>query len=163
MNNSRYKSIRMTPVETLIGCETWATAEKHILNEIKEEMRRLDLRKAKKDILNQITKTQVRQREYYDISRKETRKYSEINMVLVKIIREKATGSSRKLFPKYKAPFRVHKVLFNDRYELKDMHIWMHHKKFYYDIPLTLSKQMKLSFVDHNYWWSNRIKWSSFI
>lgn len=32
-----------------------------------------------------------------------------------------STGSSRKLMPKFKGPFRVNKVLFNDRYEVEDL------------------------------------------
>ena len=31
------------------------------------------------------------------------------------------TGVSKKLLPKFKGPFRVIKVLFNDRYELEDL------------------------------------------
>lgn len=39
-------------------------------------------------------------------------KYQEGVLVLVRITSEPATGTSRKLAPKFKRPFQVHKVLY---------------------------------------------------
>lgn len=49
----------------------------------------------------------------------EQRQHGELVMVL--ITSDPATGSSKKLYPKFKGPFRVHKVLINDRYEVEDL------------------------------------------
>lgn len=68
-----------------------------------------------------IKNDQKRQKERYDRTRKEARQYGEGDLVLVLITSEPATGVSKKLLPKYKGPFRISKVLLNDRYEVEDL------------------------------------------
>jgi transposase InsO family protein len=50
-----------------------------------------------------------------------SRLYQEGDLVLIRISSTPATGSSQKLLPKWRGPFRVAKVLGNDRYEVKDI------------------------------------------
>jgi hypothetical protein len=39
------------------------------------------------------------------------------------------TGSSRKLLPKFKGPFTVTRVIFNDRYEVEDLRETRHNQR----------------------------------
>ena len=48
-------------------------------------------------------------------------RYQESDLVLIRITSDPATGNSRKLNPKYKGPFRIRKILINDRYEIEDL------------------------------------------
>lgn len=41
--------------------------------------------------------------------------------MLVQITSDPATGSSKKLHPEFKGPFRISKVLINDHYEVEDL------------------------------------------
>ena len=65
-------------------------------------------------------KAQNYNRKYFDKSRKEAYKYKEDYYVMVKNF-ESTPGVSKKLIPKYKGPYRVIKVLRNDRYVLGDV------------------------------------------
>ncbi|KOC59891.1 hypothetical protein WH47_10532 [Habropoda laboriosa] len=68
-----------------------------------------------------ITKDQQAQKERYDRSRRDARRYTVAKLVLVRLTSEPATGASRKLLPKYKGPFRIRTVLPNDLYEVEDV------------------------------------------
>lgn len=67
-----------------------------------------------------IESEQQKQKEYFDKSRKEARKYFEGELVLVERDPQ-ATGQSRKLEPRFKGPYIIQKVLGNDRYLLTDV------------------------------------------
>lgn len=92
MNTSHNRSIGMTPIQALIGCETRTTVEARILNEVSGKMHRLDLKESRKLITGRITDAQSRQKEYYDTSRKEAQRYNEGNLVLVQITSEAVMG-----------------------------------------------------------------------
>lgn len=121
LNTSFNKSINTTPMEALIGWKTTHAAEATLLNEIQSELHRLDIQEMRKSIAKHITQDQKKQKERYDRSRREAIKYNEGDLVMIRITSEPSTGGSKKLFPKYKGPFRVHKKLLNDRYEVEDL------------------------------------------
>ncbi|XP_064211625.1 uncharacterized protein LOC135265647 [Tribolium castaneum] len=64
---------------------------------------------------------QAEQKQRFDSKRKPGHLYSEGDLVLIKITSTPATGVSHKLLPKWRGPFRITKVLGNDRYEVADI------------------------------------------
>ncbi|EEZ99161.2 hypothetical protein TcasGA2_TC016160 [Tribolium castaneum] len=64
---------------------------------------------------------QAEQKQRFDSKRKPVHLYSEGDLVLIKITSTPATGVSHKLLPKWRGPFRITKVLGNDRYEVADI------------------------------------------
>ncbi|KAK2578390.1 hypothetical protein KPH14_011876 [Odynerus spinipes] len=111
LNTMHNKSINTTPMKALIGCDVRSPAEAPLLNEIANEVDRLNLTELREEITKHITAKQKEQKERYDKTRRDAKKYQEGDLVLVQITSEAATGSSRKLCPKFKGPFRISKVL----------------------------------------------------
>jgi transposase InsO family protein len=121
LNTSFNKSINGTPVQALFGYQARPIAEAGLLNSLQEVADRIDLQELRGQIKDHISDDQRKQKERYDRSRREADRYEVGDLVLVSITSEVATGSSRKLLPKFKGPFRVTRVLFNDRYEVEDL------------------------------------------
>jgi len=121
LNTTHNKGINTTPMKALIGCETRSATEAPLLSQIKEAVHRLDLDELRIDVQAHIGQQQREQKERYDRTRRDATKYHEGDLVLVQITSDPATGSSKKLHPKFKGPFRVRKVLINDRYEVEDL------------------------------------------
>lgn len=57
----------------------------------------------------------------FDTKRIRPKVYKDSDLVMVKITNDVATGSSKKLHPVFKGPFKVKAVLPNDRYVLEDL------------------------------------------
>lgn len=108
-------------MQALIGCETRSATEAKLLSQIQENVHRLDLSQLRRDVEAHVNREQQAQKERYDKSRREANKYSNGELVLVQITSDPATGSSKKLHSKYKGPFRIQKVLINDRYKVEDL------------------------------------------
>jgi hypothetical protein len=121
LNTSFNKSINTTPVKALFGYQTKTTAEAVLLNSLQSGVEQIDIDDLRGRIQCHITEDQRKQKEQYDKNRREADKYKTSDLVLVRITSEANTGTSKKLLPKYKGPFRVVRVLFNDRYEVEDL------------------------------------------
>lgn len=119
LNTMHNKSINTTPLTALIGCEVRGMAESSLLVEIKYITPRLELGELR--IKKQIAVKQREQKERYDRARRDETKYKNGDLVLVRITSDPSTETSKKLHPKFKGPFRVRTVLFNDRYEVEDL------------------------------------------
>lgn len=118
LNTTHNKSIETTPMKALIGYET---AEATLLAQIQDKVHRLDLDELRTEITTHISQQQREQKERYDQARRDATKYKDGDLVLIQITSDPATGSSKKLHPKFKGPFRVCRVLINDRYEVEDL------------------------------------------
>lgn len=57
----------------------------------------------------------------FDVKRICPKVYKDSDLVMVKITSDVTTGSSKKLHPVFKGPFKVKVVLPNDRYVLEDL------------------------------------------
>ena len=108
-------------MEALIGYNTKHAADSRILNEVQDDLNIFDLKQLRKRIFEHITEDQKNAKMRYDKTRQEATKYSKDDLVMVRITSEPVTGGSHKLLPKFKGPFRVTKVLINDRYEVEDL------------------------------------------
>lgn len=121
LNTTHNKGINTTPMKALIGCETRSAAEAPILSQVRDTVHQLDLAELRTNIEAHISQEQRAQKERYDKTRRDATKYNDGDLVLVQITSEPATGSSKKLHPKFKGPFQIYKVLINDRYEVEDL------------------------------------------
>lgn len=117
LNNTLNKGIGKTPAQTLFGINPTGMSDSLLRLQVVSEDE-TDREKLREEVSVCIQKNQAQQKERYDKGRK--------NLVfkegdLVRIEREiQATGQSRKLIPKLRGPYRVMKVLGNDRYEVQD-------------------------------------------
>lgn len=121
LNTSFNRGINSTPMTALIGYNSKHAAEATILNEVKDEIDRLDLEELRSKISDHIKEDQKKQKKRYDKTRRNATKYDEGDLVRILITSIPTTGASHKLDPKYKGPFRITKVIFNDRYEVEDL------------------------------------------
>ena len=65
-----------------------------------------------------IDQEQRNQRNRFDDNRSPARCYAVDDLVMLRITSTPSTGTSRKLEPKWRGPFRVTRVLEHDRYEV---------------------------------------------
>nr|CAI5827382.1 unnamed protein product [Callosobruchus analis] len=114
------KSTGVSPLEALAGYKPRHVAESYILNEVQGNLGRADIRALRRTISERISEDQKLQKERFDKTRAEATKYEEGQLVCINYT-PPATGGSKKLLPTFKGPFRVIKVLPNDRYELEDL------------------------------------------
>lgn len=121
LNTCHNKAIGTTPTEALLGYKSNSVTEAWLLNVIQNELQRVDLHDLRSQITAHITADQAQQKKRYDEKSREAPTYAVGDLVMVLITSEPATGSSRKLFPKFKGPFRVTKRLLNDRYAVVDL------------------------------------------
>jgi transposase InsO family protein len=121
LNTTHNKGINTTPTEALLGYKPKSVAEAWLLNALKVEVDRLDIPTLRSTISAHISEDQRQQKERYDRKVRDAPVYQVGDLVMVLITSEPPTGSSRKLLPKFKGPFRVSTVLLNDRYEVEDL------------------------------------------
>lgn len=121
LNCTKNKTTKVSPLEVLAGYKGRTIAESKILSDIKDSLDRIDLRRLRSDISKRITDEQKAQKKRFDRTRAKARIYKEGEVVMVLRTDNPATGKSRKLLPKFKGPFRIRRVLYNDRYEVEDL------------------------------------------
>jgi transposase InsO family protein len=121
MSTTFNKGIKTTPSEALMGYQPRPAAQAQLLAEIEVDLEHLNLAELRAEIQEHITTDQARQKQYYDKHRREADKYSKDDLVLVLITSTQNSGSSKKLLPKFRGPFRVVAALFNDRYVVEDL------------------------------------------
>lgn len=68
-----------------------------------------------------IEKNQQKDKQRFDRRRLPPKRYNDGDLVMVKRTDSLSTGSSRKLHPIFKGPFKVIKVLANDRYRVQNL------------------------------------------
>lgn len=121
LNCTSNKTTSVSPLEALAGYKGRTIAESRILNCIKENSSRVDLQDLRRKVSQRITNDQLAQKRRFDKTRASANQYDVGNVVMVLKTDNPATGSSRKLIPKFKGPFRINRVMFNDRYEVEDL------------------------------------------
>lgn len=117
LNNTLNRAITTTPSEALLGYRTGP----HNFDSVEHDEDHIDVKKLRKNISDQIATDQLQQKTQFDLHRAKSLNLSVGELVLVKISSIVSTGTSRKLVPKWKGPFKVSKVLENDRYEVVDI------------------------------------------
>lgn len=121
LNNTLNKGTSKSPAEALFGIQMVSKGD-NIFSEILKETRQLgSIENLRTEINKHIEKDQERQKYRYDKSRIKARSYKLGE--LVKILKPVSSndGKSKKLVPKFTGPFRITRVLDNDRYEVSSI------------------------------------------
>lgn len=121
LNNTLNKGIGKTPSEALFGIQMTGKAD-NIFAEILSETRSIDdVHEIRNKITEHIEQDQEKQKERYDKRHIAAKIYKVGD--LVKILKPIAhnDGKSKKLLPKFSGPYKITKVLENDRYEVSSI------------------------------------------
>lgn len=122
LNNASHKSTGDTPSRILFGVDqrmqSADNVREYLENQVQSEVRDLDaLRNTAKTL---ISKAQEYNKNYVDRKRKEPHKYVEGDYVMVRNF-ESTPGTSHKLIPQFRGPYKVIKELRNNRYVVADV------------------------------------------
>lgn len=135
LNNTTNKGIGRTPAEVLFGISLTSMAEGSIRSTVANDEEQCNITEGicdiRKEVDNHITKTQHEQKDRFDKSRCKPRKFK-----LGDLVRVERTilcpGKSKKLTSKCSGPYKVIKVMDNDRYTVEDTPITRHKGKALY-------------------------------
>lgn len=118
LNNTLQKTIGRTPAEVMFG--TIINSESNpILNEIGNLTREsCDLSSLRREVKNKIDREQEKQKQYYDKGRRPAHIYKKGELVKIVKTAFQNAGKSTKLLPTYEGPYKVVKVMENDRYKV---------------------------------------------
>lgn len=121
INNTLHKSIGKTPAELLFGvamnCEVDGAFDQ-ILETTRSQINVEDIRS---EAIENISKAQNVQKLNYDKNRKSATVYKEGDLVKITKVSFDNDGKSKKLVNKYLGPFKVTKVIGNDRYRISNI------------------------------------------
>lgn len=118
LNNTLHKSLGVTPSEVLLGYRSGPDNHANLDDEGEAPV---DVTNIRKQIAKKCVQAQATQKENFDAHRGVPKEYQVGDLVLVKISSIAGHGTSRKLLPKWKGPFRVTAVLANDRYQVSEI------------------------------------------
>lgn len=120
LNNTINKAIGRTPSEMLFGVQTTGVSDGIMNSVVSESHVQLDRDKIRTDAELLIQRNQQKQKERFDSSHKPPAQYKIGDLVRIEKEIRTESGHSRKLLPKFVGPFRISKVIGNDRYEVED-------------------------------------------
>lgn len=132
INTTVHATTKKTPTELLFG-RTVSNPSQSIFNEVIAETAtptQTSLSEIRSEASDLIKAQQVKDKEAFDKRRKKAVEYKEGD--LVRVIRAVAgiEGQSKKLEPKCRGPYRIKKVLPNDRYVIEDTPITRKGKRY---------------------------------
>lgn len=119
INSTFHTSIGLTPFEAMTGVKMRNKGEENILKCLRNELvLKFNDHRAenRQKIRDEITKAQEEQKRHYDKNRKEARLYIVGELVAIK---RTQFGSQLKLRNRFLGPYKVVRVLGNDRYEVR--------------------------------------------
>lgn len=132
INNTFNKGIDCTPSEALFGTRPTGSTESKIISELDGDITDAsskDIGERREAIGVHIKACQNAQKEAYDKKRFPAPKYQVGD--LVRIERQvPATGSSKKLIPKFQGPYKITKIYDFDRYQVEDTPITRRGKSY---------------------------------
>lgn len=120
LNNTQNKGTGKSPAQALFGLDLVGTSGSLLQLSVTDNIDNVDtsIEDIRKEMTEQIKEDQNKQKHRFDKVRKEVT-YNIGD--LVRVEREiSSTGNSRKLIPKLRGPYRIKKVLDNDRYVIED-------------------------------------------
>lgn len=122
LNNTYNRGINCTPSKALFGTRPYGTSDSRIRTELADDVTdstSQGLSEIREQINEHVRSYQEAQRKAYDEKHLRSPKYGVGD--LVRVERQiPATGSSRKLLPKYQGPYRITKAYDFDRYQIED-------------------------------------------
>jgi hypothetical protein len=118
LNNTVQKTIGRSPAEVMFGAEM-ISEYNPILNELSNEAQtESSLTAIRSEVKFRIDKAQDEQKRRYDQGRRPARSYDYGDLVKITKVMFQNNGKSTKLLPSYEGPYKVVKVLGNDRYKV---------------------------------------------
>lgn len=118
LNNSVQKTTGRAPAEIMFGI-TMNSEVNPILNEVAGEVKKeVDITIIRQGVKKRIEKEQEYQKQYYDNGKRPARIYNKGDLVKITKTVFQNNGKSTKLLPSYEGPYRVVKILGNDRYKV---------------------------------------------
>ena len=115
LNGSVNSALGVTPSEALMG---FRVRPNRVVNAAADPV---DVTKVREEIITRIAEDQRKQKERFDARRRKGHLYQVGDLVMTKVQCNPVTGSSQKLMPKWRGPFRVTKLLDHDRFEISDI------------------------------------------
>lgn len=116
LNGTVHRVLGTTPAEVLFGCKPRSAAESILLNELQDELDRVDLCDLRQKVQTRVVADQTLQKKRFDAKRSKPVDYQVGDLITVAKTDLPATGESKKLLPKFKGPYRITAKLPNDRY-----------------------------------------------
>lgn len=122
LNNTLNKGIGRTPAEVIFCKQTINTNETylHDIAEANTSLNKDIVEEIRDKALENIENNQVAMKERFDKKRCAPKQYNEGDLVLVQK-QLNNPGESNKLLPRYSGPYKVTKILGNDRYEVSSI------------------------------------------
>lgn len=132
INNTFNKGINRTPAEALFGIRPKGPSDSRLLSAIDDGVSGSDtnLDVIRHEISTYVETSQQHQKNRYDRSRCKPIQYKVGDLIRVER-QVPATGSSRKLVPKFQGPYKISKVYNHDRYQVEDTPMTRKGKKKY--------------------------------
>lgn len=120
INNTVNQSTKRTPSQLLLGYTPRGGDDAALRDEVQLTSTVIDdLLAEREEAMKEIEKSQSRQKEYYDRSRRTAEKYQEGDLVMLKRAALRDQPGSQKMKRLFRGPYVVKKVLPNDRYIIK--------------------------------------------
>lgn len=116
LNSTINDALGVSPSEALLGVRVSLHGAKDPIVESY-----VDVTKVRKAIVERIQTQQEEQKERFDKTRYQPKPIAVNDLVMIRVTSFPATGSSRKLLPKWRGPFQVSRILANDRYEVAEV------------------------------------------
>lgn len=122
INNSVHKVTGETPSRLLFGVEQRGKVVDEISEHLKVNVNQVDrdLTRLRTRAADRIEKNQKYNKEYFDKRRKPAHVYMEGSYVMIRNI-DTSKGASKKIIPEFKGPYKVSKILRNNRYVITDV------------------------------------------
>lgn len=122
INNTFNKGINKTPAEALFGMRQKGPSESKLVTALEDEgitSVTPDIDTIREEINSHVKITQESQKNIFDKSRCKPLHYKKGDLVRVER-QVPATGSSKKLIPKFQGPYKITNVFEHDRYQIED-------------------------------------------
>lgn len=119
LNSTIHKTTKAVPSEVFFGYRLRVDSDSLAPQTDNEDI--FDVTSLRERVDANLKANAIVQKERFDRGRVSAHTYSEGDLVLIKIQSQSNDGKSRKLLPVFKGPFRVKKIMGNDRYEVTDI------------------------------------------
>lgn len=132
INNTLNATTEKTPSEALFGYRLRGEADSIFKDALQETVNKeVDLSDLRSEVGESIKLKQIKMKENHDAKTSPARVYKVNDLVkITKVSFQENIGKSKKLMPKFIGPFRVTRVMGNDRYEITNIPGFTKTKKY---------------------------------
>ncbi|XP_067214810.1 uncharacterized protein [Linepithema humile] len=119
-NNTMCRSTGNTPSQLLFGIEQLGEVNDPLRSILCDYNRDLSALSLREEATQKIVASQIANEKLFDRAHKKATTYSEGDYVVIANV-DTTAGVNKKLIPKYKGPYMIHKSLGSDRYVVRDI------------------------------------------